>query len=147
MSDQQINAGSDRFSVRVTSDAHFSWLRTRLAVESTLMAYMRTAVSLIGFGFAIVQFFDRMESLPGVSPARFPSASRYLGLSLIFCGVMAMVVSIWEYRWMTRYLWGGSFSQIAGVRREGMPTPLYLIAISLIFVGLFAFFSVLLRLV
>jgi inner membrane protein YidH len=48
---------ADRFEVRLTADTHFGWLRTRLSVERTLMSYLRTAVSLIGFGFTIVQFF------------------------------------------------------------------------------------------
>ena len=147
MSDQQVGEDSGRFVVRATADSHFSWLRTRLAVENTLMAYMRTAISLIGFGFAIVQFFDRMEQLPGSAPARFPDASRYLGLALIFCGIVALVISIWVFRWMLHYLWEGEFAKIAGTTTEGKQTPLYFVAIALILVGMFAFFSVLLRLV
>jgi putative membrane protein len=147
MSDQQVSENSDRFDVRVTADSHFSWLRTRLAIENTLMAYMRTAVSLIGFGFAIVQFFERFHNMPGAAPARYPDAAWYLGLTLIFCGVVAMVISVWEFRWTIRYLWGGSFEKIAGVTTEGRQTPLYAVAIALIFVGTFAFVVVLLRLV
>jgi putative membrane protein len=147
MSDQQGSGQSDRFEVQPTANNHFAWVRTRLAVERTLMAYMRTAASLIGFGFAIVQFFDRLEQMPGVSTARYPAAARYLGLALISCGVMAMVISLWDYRWMVRYLWSGGFATIAGVKREGLRTPLYAVAIALICVGAFAFFAVLLRLV
>lgn len=147
MSDHNTGEQSDRFQVRATADSHFSWLRTRLAVESTMMAYMRTAVSLIGFGFAIVQFFDRMEQLPGAAPARFPDAPRYLGLALIFSGIIAMVIAIWEYRWILRYLWGGSFAAIAGATSDGVQTPLYAIAVLLALIGTFAFFAVLLRLV
>lgn len=33
--------------------SHFSWLRTRLSVERTLMSWVRTAIALIGFGFTI----------------------------------------------------------------------------------------------
>ena len=65
--------GAARFEVRVTADTHFGWLRTRLSVERTMMSWMRTAVSLIGFGFAIVQFFERMQQMPGATiriPAR-----------------------------------------------------------------------------
>jgi len=147
MSDQQVGEDSGRFVVRATADSHFSWLRTRLAVENTLMAYMRTAISLIGFGFVIVQFFDRMEQFPGAAPARFPDAPRYLGLALIFCGIVALVISIWVFRWMLHYLWEGEFAKIAGMTKEGKQTPLYFVAIALILVGMFAFFSVLLRLV
>src|SRR5271169_6646996 len=134
-----------RFDVRATASDHFSWLRTRLSVERTMMSWVRTAASLIGFGFTIVQFFERMQDLPGIAPAHFPNAPRYLGLTLILCGIASLVISVWEYVWAIRYLWGGEFSVVAGVTKEGKKTPLLAIAIALIFVGLFAFFSVLLR--
>src|SRR5215469_692463 len=92
-------AGADRFEVRVTADSHFGWIRTRLSLERTMMSWVRTAVSLIGFGFAIVQFFERLEQMPGGLPASHPGAPRYLGLALISCGVLALLVSIWQYRW------------------------------------------------
>jgi putative membrane protein len=145
-----INSNRDtvpgRFDVRATASDHFSWLRTRLSVERTMMSWVRTAASLIAFGFTIVQFFERMQDLPGIAPAHFPDAPRYLGLMLILCGIVALVVSVWEYVWAIRYLWGGDFAVVAGVTKEGKNTPLFAIAIALIFVGLFAFFSVLLRL-
>ena len=131
----------------LTASDHFSWLRTRLSVERTMMSWVRTATALIGFGFTIVQFFARIQETPGVAPAYFPHAPRYLGLSLIFCGVMALVISIWEYQWGLRYLWGGDFAVIAGTTREGKQTPLLAVAIILALIGVFAFFSVLLRLI
>ncbi len=105
MADPHSQPDTDRFEVRVTADTHFGWLRTRLSVERTLMSWVRTAVSLIGFGFAIVQFFERLQQMPGISPAAFPKAPEYLGLALISCGVLALLVSIWQYRWTVRYLW------------------------------------------
>jgi putative membrane protein len=138
---------ADRFEVRATADTHFGWLRTRLSVERTLMAVIRTAVSLIGFGFTIVQFFDRLPSMPGIKPAYFPDAPYYLGLGLIFCGILALVVSIWQYHWTLGYLWSGSFATVAGATKEGKQTPLYAVAIAVLLVGVFAFLAVLLRLV
>ena len=145
MTDQ--NTDAHRFEVKATADSHFSWLRTRLSVERTLMSVVRTAIALIGFGFTIVQFFDRINNSVGVAPPRFPEAPRYLGLALIFCGVLALIISLWEYRWSLRYLWGGDFAPIAGVTKEGKQTPLVAVSIALILVGTFAFFAVLLRLV
>ena len=70
------------------ADSHFGWIRTRLSVERTMMSWIRTAVSLIGFGFAIVQFFERLRSdARGPRSAYFPEAPQYLGLSLIACGI------------------------------------------------------------
>jgi putative membrane protein len=146
MADPQTGA-TDRFEVRATADSHFSWLRTRMSVERTLMSWVRTAVSLIGFGFTIVQFFDRMQDMPGVKPANLPEAPRYLGLALIFCGIAALMISVWQYRWTLRYLWGGSFASLAGMTENGGQTPLIAVCVALILIGLFAFFAVALRFV
>ncbi|MBV9249339.1 MAG: DUF202 domain-containing protein [Acetobacteraceae bacterium] len=115
-------------------------------MERTMMSWLRTATALIGFGFAIVQYLNRLQQVPGARPAFLPTTPEYLGLALISCGVMALVISIWQYRWGLRYLWSESFSAIAGAKEEGMQTPVLAVAILLIFVGLFAFFAVLFRL-
>jgi putative membrane protein len=147
MSDEQAGEHSSRFDVRVTAESHFAWLRTRLAVERTMMAYMRTAVALIGFGFGLFQFFYKFQNSPEVGSIQFPNAAWLLGLALIFCGVMVAVYSAMEYRWTLRYLWSDSFAAVAGVTRKGKNTPLYAVSLVIIMVGVFAFFSVLLRLV
>jgi putative membrane protein len=138
---------ADRFEVRVTADSHFGWLRTRCSVENTMMAGLRTAMSLIGFGFAIVQFFERLQQMSGALPARYPMAPEYLGLSLIACGVASLLIAIWQYWSTVRYLWSGSYIAIAGVTKEGKRSPLIAIAVLLICIGLSAFFAVLFRLV
>ena len=80
-------------------------------------------------------------------PAGYPGVAHYLGLSLIFCGVMALVISLWEYRWINRYLAEGSFAAIAGVSAEGKHTPTIAASVLLAAIGIFAFFAVLLRFV
>jgi len=135
-----------RFEVRATADSHFGWIRTRLSLERTMMSWLRTAVALIGFGFAIVQYFNHLQEIPGARPAYLPTAPEYLGLALIACGILALVVSIWQYWWTVRYLWSGSFAPLAGLTKEGMQSPVIAVAILLIGIGLFAFFAVLLRL-
>jgi putative membrane protein len=134
-----------RFDVRVSADSHFGWLRTRLSIERTLMSWVRTSVALIGFGFTIVQFFERMESMGGVEAARRPLAPRYLGLALITAGVLGLAVTIWQYRWLLRYMWSDDFKPIAGAVESRMQTPLIAIAAVLLAIGLFAFFAVFLR--
>ena len=147
MADPHSAPSAGRFEVRVTSDSHFSWIRTRLSIERTMMSWIRTAVALIGFGFAIVQFLERLQQMPGVRPAEYPNAPRNLGLALISCGVLALLIAVWQYLWIIRYLWGGSFAPIAGPTREGVEMPIIVIAVLLIGIGVFAFFAVLLRLV
>ena len=147
MSDEQVSDPSDRFHVDANAQTHFAWLRTRLAVERTMLAYMRTAVSLIGFGFAMFQIVYKIQRSPDITDVRFPDAAWYLGLALIFCGVLAAVFSVVEYRWTLRYLWSGSYAAVAGMTTERKQTPLYAVTFVLIVVGTFAFFAVLLRLV
>jgi putative membrane protein len=146
MVDVSTAGNASRFEVRVTASDHFAWLRTRLALERTIMAWLRTAVALIGFGFAIVQYLAHLEQTPGAHAAYLPHAPRYLGLALISCGILALLISIWQYWWSIRYLWGEPFAPIAGVTKEGKQTPVIAVAIVLIGIGLFAFFTVLLRL-
>src|SRR5947199_1370780 len=146
MSDPRSALGAGRFEVRVTADSHFAWVRTRLSVERTMMSWLRTATALIGFGFAIVQYINHLQQAPEARPAYLPTAPEYLGLALISCGVLALLISIWQYFWTLRYLWHGSFAQIAGITKEGMQSPVLAIAILLICIGLFAFSAVLLRL-
>jgi len=134
-----------RFDVKPGAESHFSWLRTRLSVERTLMSWVRTSTALIGFGFTIVQFFERFSGMEGVAPALRPHLPRYLGLALIALGVVGLVVSIWQYRRLNAYLLG-SFKAIAGVPDVATHTPLLGIAVALTVIGLCAFAAVLLRL-
>jgi len=146
MAESRTAPSTARFEVRATASDHFAWLRTRLALERTIMAWLRTAVALIGFGFAIVQYLEHLQQFPGARPVYLPEAPRYLGLALISCGILALLVSIWQYWWSIRYLWGDPFTPIAGVTKEGVQTPVLAVAIILICIGLFAFLAVLLRL-
>jgi putative membrane protein len=146
MTDTHASSSTGRFEVRVTADSHFAWVRTRLSLERTMMSWQRTAVALIGFGFAIVQYLEHLEETPGARSAYIPHAPRYLGLALIACGVLALAISLWQYSWAIRYLWGEPYTPLAGVTKEGKHTPVMAVAIVLILIGLFAFFAVLLRL-
>jgi putative membrane protein len=147
MADSRISPSAGRFEVRVTADSHFAWVRTRLALERTIMSWLRTATALIGFGFAIVQYLDHLQQVSGARPAYLPKAPEYLGLALISSGILALLISIWQYWWTVRYLWGESFAPIAGLKKEGMQSPVLAVAVVLVCIGLFAFSAVLVRLV
>ena len=146
MTDSHASPSAARFEVRATAADHFAWVRTRLALERTIMSWLRTAVALIGFGFAIVQYLEHLEQAPEAHAAYLPHAPRYLGLGLIACGILALAVSLWQYSWSIRYLWGEPYTPLAGVTKEGKQTPVIAVGIVLILIGLFAFFAVLLHL-
>jgi putative membrane protein len=145
MVDSPAELGQHRFQVKTTADSHFAWIRTRLSLERTMMSWVRTAIALIGFGFTIVQFFDRFSQFSGVEQAERPLAPFYFGLLLIGAGVAALVVSGWQYRAVIRYLRQGDFEVIAGVNGAPTHTPVYAITIIMIFIGVFAFLAVVTR--
>ena len=125
-------------------ETRFSWIRTRMGAERTLEAWVRTAVSLIGFGFTIVQFFERLDSMEGFRPAKAPLLTRYIGLILIAVGILGLLVAIWQYETLVRYLHGDAFRGIA--QDEAMPRSATLaVAVVLCLVGLFAFIAILTR--
>lgn len=138
-------AGADRFEVKPTAESHFSWLRTRMSAERTLMSWIRTATALIGFGFTIVQFLERLQDMSNV-PAMKPLTSRYLGLTLILAGIVSLMIAVWQYHWLTEYLRSGSFAALSGVSKHPKKTPTLTVAVILIVVGIFAFGAVFLRL-
>lgn len=112
-----------------------------------MMSWLRTGVSLIGFGFAIVQFFERLGQMPGAQPALHPAAPMYLGLALIAAGVLSVLISIFQYWRIGRYLRAGPFAQIAGLGADAMHSPVLAVAVLLVLIGVFAFCAVLLRFV
>jgi putative membrane protein len=135
--------GNDpRFEMKGTVGDHFAWLRTRMALERTATSWVRTSVSLIGFGFTIVQFLERLNGMEGFAPAK-THASRYVGLALIGGGVLVLVICMWQYRKMIRYLWD-SYGPLAGIGSGRAPhqTPVYAITIGMILVGVFAFVAI-----
>jgi putative membrane protein len=132
-----------RFQVTTAAETHFSWLRTRLSIERTLMSWVRTATSLIAFGFSIVQIYERFQHGEMPPHIRFPEAPRYFGLALLVAGVLALAVSIHQYRQMLHYLRSSDFVPIAGVAPDPVITPLLGVAILLVALGLFAIGSVL----
>jgi putative membrane protein len=73
--------------------------RTRMASERTLMAWVRTALSMISFGFTIYKFLQVVQEQSTVSVLR-PDAPRELGLTLIGIGTFAVIVASvqhWNY--------------------------------------------------
>lgn len=143
MIDKPREEQGDRFQVKPTAESNFAWLRTRLSVERTLMAWVRTATALIGFGFTIVQFFSRLPELTGRPGLYRPQGPRDVGLALIAIGVIGLSISLWQYRLLIKYLW--SFETIAGVARAPVRTPLVPVATVLALIGVAAFVTVILH--
>ena len=110
------------------------------------MSWVRTATALIGFGFTMVQFLERLEAQPDTAAALLPNAPRYVGLALIVAGTLALVVAVSEYRRLVQHMWQPEFRTLAGVD-DGQPwsPPTLVVAYLLIVIGVFALAVVTLR--
>jgi putative membrane protein len=68
-----------------------SFQRTRMSADRTLMSVIRTAIALIGFGFTIFQFFQKLQeaqALKGTLAARrFGESFVYLGIGMLILGI------------------------------------------------------------
>ncbi len=132
-------------AVPANTETHFSWLRTRMSTERTLESWMRTAVSLIGFGFTMVQFFARLSDMKGFMPPKDPNLPRLMGLLLISIGTAALAVAVWQYKLMLKHLHSEQYRVVAGA--HGLPgwSPTFSVAVLLCLVGVAAFVSVIAR--
>jgi uncharacterized membrane protein YidH (DUF202 family) len=128
-----------RFVVEATPAARFAWLRTSAMLERTIANWVLTAVTLIGFGYAIVLVFDELGRFTDIGPAFRPLAPFHLGLALVALGVATLVAAGWQYRAVLRYLRRGDFAEIAGIEQKPVA---YAITIIAIFIGVFTFFAI-----
>jgi len=74
--------------------------RSRLAADRTLMAWIRTSLSMISFGFTIFKFFQYLKESGASSgfashrPRNFGSALAILGTVLLGCAIVEYIVFI-----------------------------------------------------
>jgi len=135
-----------KFNVEPSVSNHFAWIRTRLSLERTFMAWLRTAVSLIGFGFTIVQFFQRLQGMDASNGRTMRAETpRDLGLALIATGVGALLISSFQYWRMLRYLARPPFDARASETAQPIRTPVFIAAAVLTLIGIAAFVSVFFR--
>ena len=71
--------------------------RTYLALERTLMAWIRTALAMISFGFAIEQFFTTTQRANPEILGIDVRGAQIVGLSLVIVGTLAMLAAIFQH--------------------------------------------------
>jgi putative membrane protein len=125
---------------------HFAWMRTYMSLESTLLSAVRTATTLIGFGFTVAQFFQKLqENAPDSLQAMNPALPRNVGLVLIAAGTISLAMYIHHYHRTDAYLRSSPFGAIAIPKAAALRKPARLISYIVLAVGVLAFGSVLMR--
>jgi inner membrane protein YidH len=77
--------------------------RTWLAHERTLMAWVRTAASMISFGFTIYKFFE-FDNVRGTKTAPGLLTPRAFAVILVCIGLVSLLVATLENRKQTRQI-------------------------------------------
>jgi putative membrane protein len=112
--------------------------RNRAAAERTLMAWIRTSLSLISFGFGIDRIVVAIHK--GFNHEIDPlHLSRILGLCFITIGTLALLGATLSHREDLRKISRGNFTYTPRISLS------FVVAISLIAVGLFAFLGILIK--
>jgi putative membrane protein len=82
--------------LELSVSARFDLERTRIAYEQLMMSWIRTATSLITFGFSIYKFFQ-IEGQGGRHGSRV-IGPREFALALVTIGLAALALATLEYR-------------------------------------------------
>jgi putative membrane protein len=85
--------------------------RDHLANERTFLAWVRTGVAIVVFGFAIGRFAVAMRQLTALSghPARTAGLSVWMGAGSIVAGIVLVVAGLLRYRKTRMLLDAGKF--------------------------------------
>jgi len=71
--------------------------RDHLANVRTLLAWVRTAITLMGFGFVVAKFGIILNEIPGHHHTLGLHVSAIIGTILVLAGALALVLSTFEF--------------------------------------------------
>jgi len=85
--------------------------RSFLAAERTLMAWIRTSISMIGFGFTLAKLFQSLSRSNVLirGPAGRVWTAEGVGMLLISLGAFALVVAVFDHRRELKQLQSAGF--------------------------------------
>jgi putative membrane protein len=135
----QSELNNDAVAPRPTQGDLLTLDRNFMAAERTLMAWIRTSLSLISFGFTVGKFFDYLAAEKG-KPIRGFIARLLgpdgIGLALVALGTFALLFALMDHR--------RALKQLQGEGLEKRRTPTIAVATILIFLGVTAILSLVL---
>jgi putative membrane protein len=112
--------------------------RTRAAADRTLMAWIRTSLSLIGSGFGIPTIVQTIETTQIGRKINSHHFTNGIGLAFISIGIFAMYSALKEHRLILRQIQSDRYTYQSYANAER-------ISIALLLVGLASFLAILIN--
>jgi len=112
-------------------------LQSRNSAERTLLAWIRTSLTLIGFGFGIPGILNVLQT---EHIKNLPSAMRnikILGASFIVLGLVSIIVALIQYRIQVKQITNPNYKYKESIHLS------FIVSILLFAIGLFAFIATL----
>ena len=111
-------------------------MRTILAADRTLMAWIRTSFTLLGFGFTMYVILKALQDAGKTLPNE--NTPRNLGLFLSVMGIFSILLGTIDY-WMT-------LRELRQIQTFRYVRPALIMALVMSAFGLFLFFGIITRL-
>jgi putative membrane protein len=89
----------NRASEDMDQNTRLALQRSFLATERTLMAWIRTSISMIGFGFTLAKLFQTlaMSNILVRGPAGTVWTAEGVGMVLVSLGTIALVIAVFDH--------------------------------------------------
>ena len=124
---------------RPSTNTELAKERNRAAAERTLMAWIRTCLSLISFGFGIDRIVITLQKASDYKIEDPLYLTRILGLSFVGIGTLAMILAAWGHRQELRHIQRKVYCY------RPRSSLAFFVAISISTTGLFVFIGILLK--
>ena len=111
-------------------------IRTIMGADRTLMAWIRTALSMLSFGFTIYKFLEGAAQKDALT---LPHSPQQVGLFLAGLGTLSMLLGTWDY-WVT-------LKDLRRAEEFRLGRPALLIAVIMSVAGVMLFFGIATRIV
>jgi putative membrane protein len=112
--------------------------RNRAAADRTLMAWIRTALAMIGFGFGVGKVYEALEQANPERVVDHLHSSKIVGEALIALGVLGLLAAVVQHLKILNRINSEQY-----VYRPPRALPM-IVAVLLLSIGVFAFISILL---
>ncbi|MCU1285386.1 MAG: putative rane protein [Acidobacteriales bacterium] len=107
--------------------------RVYLAAERTLLAWIRTGLAMMGFGFVVARFglfLRELQASRELVSVQSPHVSLWFGTALVLMGVVVNVLAAFQHIRLVNRLRNGTWSPTSSTSAVGLAIALALVGVA-----------------